>query len=273
MIGEIIKDQGINVHRLDRRNRRLRDPEHYQILWIADGVSGIKVNQEPIKVYPNTIALIAPGSQAAMEFPCHPAPRGWVLSIPGDFFMERPIHHLKIKNLFIYNSMGMVPMMVLNPKIGYRVNALAEMIEEFMMSQIPNREDAVGSLLNTLLIYCDSKWSVKINRANNSHELNLVGRYKQLVAGHFHEKHQVADYAGMMCLSPKYLNQVVKRVMGISAKSLIQEQLLNRAIHDLKFSNKSIKEIAANLGFSEPEHFSHFFKKSTGKSPSKYREL
>lgn len=273
MIREIIKNQGICVHRLDRRNRKFNDQDHFQILWMADGVTDLKVNHEPIKVYPNTIALIAPGSLLAMNYTCHPAPRGWILSFPGDYFLERPFGNFKMKDLIIYNGDGKVPVMVLSPKIGHRVNALAEMIAELNASQIPNREDAVASLLNTLLIYCDSKCNVEVNASSNSRELNIVGKYKQLVAGHFHEKHQVGDYAGVMYLSPKYLNQVVKRVMGVSAKSVIQEQLLIRACRDLKFSGESIKEIAANLGFSEPEHFSHFFKKATGKSPTYYRQL
>lgn len=273
MIGGIISNQGICVHRLDSRNRKFNDPEKYHILWMADGVTGLKVNHEPIQVFQNTIALIAPGSLVSMTLTCHPAPLGWTLSFPGDYFLERPFDNLKIKDLFIYNGGGKVPVMVLSPKIGIRVNALAEMIAELNASQIPNREDAVASLLNTLLIYCDSKCNVKVNPTSNSRELNIVGKYKQLVAGHFREKHQVSDYAGMMYLSPKYLNQVIKKVMGVSAKSVIQEQLLIKACRELKFSGESIKEIAANLGFSEPEHFSHFFKKATGQAPSQYREI
>ncbi len=87
----------------------------------------------------------------------------------------------------------------------------------------------------------------------------------------FFKYHRVSQYARLMNITPKYLNQVVKRVMGVTAKSVIQEQLLIEASRDLKFSNESIKEIAYKLGFAEFEHFSNFFKKGTGITPSLFR--
>ncbi len=60
--------------------------------------------------------------------------------------------------------------------------------------------------------------------------------------------------------------------MGVTAKSVIMEQVMIKACRDLKFSNDSVKQIAFNLGFTEPEHFSHFFTKSTGSPPSEYRQ-
>ncbi|MEE4178404.1 MAG: AraC family transcriptional regulator [Bacteroides sp.] len=155
-------------------------------------------------------------------------------------------------HLCIYNGSGDVPVMVLSTRIGERVNTLVERIAELNGSQIPNPEKAADSLLNTLLIYCESKCNVKVNKTKNRHEVNILARYKQVVAGHFPETHQVSRYAEMMHLSPKYLNQVMKRVMGTSAKSIIQEKLLIKACRDLKFSSESIKGIANKLGFSEP---------------------
>ena len=74
-----------------------------------------------------------------------------------------------------------------------------------------------------------------------------------------------------MHISSKQLNQHVKTVMGVTAKHLIKEQLLIHARRDLKFTDRSIKEIALYLGFNEPFHFSTFFKKSTGIAPSDFR--
>ena len=102
--------------------------------------------------------------------------------------------------------------------------------------------------------------------------MSVVSRFKHLVSQKLDNFHQVADYAQLMHLSPKYLNNVVKEVMGVTAKYVIIEQLLIRSCRDLKFSNLSIKEISIQLGFSEPEHFSNFFKKNMGCSPLAYRQ-
>ena len=61
-------------------------------------------------------------------------------------------------------------------------------------------------------------------------------------------------------------------MLGINAKSLIDEQLIMRTRHKLKFTDKSIKEVGYELGFSSPDYFSYFIKKHTGLSPSQIRK-
>lgn len=161
---------------------------------------------------------------------------------------------------------------MLSPKIGERINTLTEMIAEVMQSTIPKRELAASSLLKTLLVYCDSKCNLRVTAESNNHYLNIVSRFKHLVSQNLCTFHQVNSYAEMMHLSPKYLNSVVKEVMGVRAKNVISEQLLIRSCRELRFSNSSIKEISIQLGFSEPEHFSNFFKKNIGCSPLAYRQ-
>ena len=58
----------------------------------------------------------------------------------------------------------------------------------------------------------------------------------------------------------------------MSAKSIIIEQLLMRSRYALKFSDRSIKEISFELGFTSPDYFSYFFKTHTGITPSTLRK-
>jgi len=66
----------------------------------------------------------------------------------------------------------------------------------------------------------------------------------------------------LLNVSDKYLNECVKEILGINTKNLIDEQLTMRARYQLKFTDHSIKEISYDLGFSSPEYFSFFFKKT-----------
>ena len=86
------------------------------------------------------------------------------------------------------------------------------------------------------------------------------------------KNHEVTFYATQLNVSPKYLNECVQEVLSVSSKSIIIEQLLMRSRHELKFSNKSIKEISFELGFSSPDYFSYFFKTHTGIKPSILRK-
>jgi AraC-like DNA-binding protein len=64
---------------------------------------------------------------------------------------------------------------------------------------------------------------------------------------------------------------VVKSLSGKTAKDFIQSRIIIEAKRMLYFTELSLKEIGYQLGFSEPANFSAFFKKSTGKSPSLFR--
>lgn len=260
----------LEITRLDSKKHRFTIPDDYLILWIGDGIKEITIDLETIPFYKNSIIFLTPGRVAKLKFSCEP-PSGWVMGFSRDFFKSQHLDGLHINNFDIFYSQSEVPRIVLSPKIGERVNAIAEMISELCLSQIPNREVAVSSLLTTLLVYCDSRCNIRSNHDNNRNDLSIVSLFKQYVSEHFLHIHQVSEYAAMLNISPKYLNQVVKRVMGVTAKYIIQEQLIIQACRDLKFSNGSVKEIAYKLGFSESDQFSHFFKKATGQSPSGFR--
>lgn len=267
----VAQKKNIGVRRLERTLRQFSDPERYQILWAADGIKSITIDFETTPIFPNSIVFITPGRQVELDLECKP-PKGWILSFTREYFREQYLEGLNVRNADLFYSTGEIPRIVLSPKIGDRINSLVEMIAELNGSKIPNREMGISSLLNTLLVYCDSKCNVRVTHQSNSHEMNIVGLFKHYVSQYFLEKHLVSHYADLMHISPKYLNQIVKRVLGVSAKSVIQEQIMIQACRDLKFSGESIKEIAAKLGFSEPEHFSHFFKKETGVSPTIFRQ-
>jgi len=77
----------------------------------------------------------------------------------------------------------------------------------------------------------------------------------------------------VMNLSGSYLSDLIKLETGMSAKGHIYYYLIEKAKNLLLGSNSSISEIAFNLGFEYPQHFSSLFKRKVGVSPNKYRNL
>lgn len=262
---------GIEVSRLEKKNFSEVDADNFRVIWIENGVEDVTVDFETSPCFPYSIIFLTPGRVLKLRFSCKPA-QGWILRFSRSFFREQHLEGLHIRNADLFSAHTDLPRIVLSPKIGQRVNALAEMIAEIMQSQIPNKELAASSMVRALFVYCDSKCNIKVTHHSSSHLLNTVSLFKQLVSTHMDNMHRVSDYAELMNISARYLNQVVKEVMGVTAKYVIQEQLLIQACRDLKFSNQTIKEIAIRLGFSEPEHFSNFFKKNTGLTPTNYRQ-
>lgn len=264
-------EENIMVSKFDKGVQQYHDECKYILLWMKNGFKSVNIDFKSFSVQSNSIYFIIPGRRIKLSYNSHP--EGWILKFSRKFFKEQISPTMAIKDADILSSFGKIPKIILSPEIGNRVHAIAEMIDELIGSQIPNRESGIGSLLTTLLIYCDSKCNIKITEENNTSQIQIITSFKDLVNENYHNIHKVSEYAAMMNISPKYLNEVTNNLLGMSAKAYIQEQLTIRARRELKFSNDAVKEIAYRLGFCEPSHFSSYFKKQTGYSPSTYRLL
>lgn len=100
----------------------------------------------------------------------------------------------------------------------------------------------------------------------------LFYQFLQLVREHSAQEHQVAFYADKLCITPRYLNEVIaQHIHGKTPKQLIEEQLTAEIKVLLNAPKLSITEIALYFNFSGQSYLSRFFKKHTGLSPKDYR--
>ena len=87
-----------------------------------------------------------------------------------------------------------------------------------------------------------------------------------------HGRHRTLTYyARLFNYSSKYLSRIIKQVSGKNALTLIHENAIEYIIHELRYSNKSIKEIAIAFEFSNLSFFTQYVKKHLGVTPSEYR--
>ncbi len=81
------------------------------------------------------------------------------------------------------------------------------------------------------------------------------------------------DFAGRLSVHVNHLNRAVKATTGKTTTQHIAERLAAEAAALLKHTDWNVSEIAYSLGFEEPAHFSHFFKKHTATTPSAFRAV
>lgn len=81
----------------------------------------------------------------------------------------------------------------------------------------------------------------------------------------------VEHFANLSGYSAKYFSELVKKDTGKSAQDLITSYVLDVAVKKLQQQNSSIKEVAYELGFQYPQHFTRFFSKQMGCSPKEYK--
>ena len=76
-----------------------------------------------------------------------------------------------------------------------------------------------------------------------------------------------------MSLSSNYFGDLIKKETGQSAQEYIQSKVIDLAKEKIFDPGKTVNEIAYELGFKYPQHFSRFFKERVGQSPNEYRTL
>lgn len=105
------------------------------------------------------------------------------------------------------------------------------------------------------------------------HRHPTLVRLEALIESHYCTWHSPSDYARALRLSVKTLGRLVREHLGTTTKELIRRRILIHAKWHLLHTLKPVKEVASELGFNDVLYFSRLFRKSTGVSPTYFREF
>ena len=100
----------------------------------------------------------------------------------------------------------------------------------------------------------------------------IYRKFMLLLAEKSNANRSVKSYADEMCVSPKYLTSVCRRHSNSTASELIAASMISRIKHLLLYSDLSIKEVAAEMGFDNLSFFGKYVRKHLGLSPNNYRK-
>lgn len=261
----------INITQIIEETTAKLSNDGFAVCWVKDEIDGIEIDHILYKNVSNSIFFIDSKYDWTVFKKNNLKSCGYILYLTNEVLDSPILSKLHINKVRLFSS-GQVPLFKLSPGIEKRTQAILEMIDELLGSHLNHKDEAILSLLNTFFVYCDGQCNIKSIVSNNNSKTNVVYQFKKLVDKHILENHEVTYYANLLNISPKYLNECVKEVLSVNSKNIIIEQLLIRSRHALKFSNKTIKEISFELGFSTPDYFSYFFKTHTGITPSVLRK-
>ncbi len=108
------------------------------------------------------------------------------------------------------------------------------------------------------------------NIMNTSRQMQIYNEFIEEVQKHYMQEHKIGFYADKLCITPKYLSQVVYKVSGRFAKDYIRDCLILEAKVQLK-SGATIQDICDRMNFNSPTFFSRYFKENTGFTPMEYQ--
>ncbi len=113
-------------------------------------------------------------------------------------------------------------------------------------------------------------------QTSSAQQSNLLARFQKVLNDYYKRQLQlrhglpsVKYCASELCLSPSYFGDLVRNATGDSPTRIIQHFLIDRA-KSLMIGGMSVSQVADELGFEYPQHFTRYFKKHEGMTPSKY---
>ncbi|MEH6679807.1 MAG: helix-turn-helix transcriptional regulator [Sediminicola sp.] len=164
----------------------------------------------------------------------------------------------------------------------FRLDHIFNEMQNTYDSDNGHKYDLIRSKIYELLHFASNLSPQKSNvDRHNKTSARIVKAFLDLLEQQFNTEivphgrilNRASNFAEALSVHPNYLNRILKRNMGSSTKQLIQERFLQEARLLLKHTDLTISEISHLLGFRELTHFSGFFKKCEGISPSMYRKV
>ena len=100
----------------------------------------------------------------------------------------------------------------------------------------------------------------------------IFAQFLQMLEQHFRAERRVSWYAEQLCITPKYLSEIVKSISKRTPNEWIDSYVILELRVQLKNTTKPIKKITEELNFPNQSFLGKYFKERTGLSPSEYRK-
>lgn len=135
------------------------------------------------------------------------------------------------------------------------------------------RTEVIGRLLQIFLFDMWDIYSREIEhvKAGDTAARTFL-RFQDLVSRNCKLEREVAFYSDKLCITPKYLSEVCRKVSNISASEWISYYMRYELVKMLDDTSRTLVEISESLAFVSPSHFSRYVKRLLGVSPSEYRQ-
>lgn len=136
------------------------------------------------------------------------------------------------------------------------------------------QREAVRHVVFALFHYlsCLLQEQMLYEEKHQSRQEYIFNQFIQLVNQYANRERNVSFYADKLCLTPRYLNSLIRQASSRTVMDWINEAVIIEAKVLLKYSDKLIYQIADELNFPNTSFFCKFFKRMTGMTPLAYQK-
>lgn len=226
-----------------------------------------------------TLVFIAPGQVISVDNPGEAyQPKGYALVFHSDLIHGTSLgRHIQDYSFFGYQSNEALHLSEREKRIV--LDCFSKIEYELEHSIDKHSKKLLVDNIELLLNYCTRFYDRQFITRDKVHQ-GVLEKFERLLNNYFQtDKPQtiglpsVADCAKELNLSAGYFGDLVKKEIGQSAQEYIQAKVIDVAKERIFNVDKSISEVAYELGFKYPQHFTRLFKQKTGMTPNEYRKL
>jgi AraC family transcriptional activator of pobA len=203
--------------------------------------------------------------------------RNWSLDLEGyviffnmDFFLQNNFPHQYIESKKILSS-SVQPYIHVTDEQAKEVEDIFETILKEQQGNDNHKEELIALKIIELLILSERLFEEELHLETNLPAVDIIKRFIDLLEANFAKERSVGFYAAQLNVHPNYLNSLIKKHTGLTAKESIQNRLLLETKYLLHSTSLSIKEISNQVGFNDPNYFAVFFRRLENMSPGNYR--
>lgn len=240
----------------------------------TEGETSLTSNLQEFRLKKNSLFIFNPKDilqvQSNDRFKAH------LIVITPDFLKRINIDTKRMMPLFL--QFGSLPCMELTHAESQSLRSFISMVEQELKGpETDFSSEIIGELIaatiykvgDILTHYLTEHPEVDSPMHNRAEE--YFKQFTELLGEHYKHERSVGFYARQLCITPKYLTTLIKRISGKSVSEWIDSYVILEAKTLLKYSNMSVQEIAYYLNFPNQSFFGSYFKRNAGMSPSQYK--
>lgn len=250
--------------------------EYYTIFLKEVMCGDIKYGRNYYDYQEGTLVFLSPGQVVKIENRVAHQPKGWALMFHPDLIRGTSLSRaMKEYTFFSYEVFEALHLSEQERQIV--MECLHNIQIELNHNIDKHSQRLIVSNIELLLNYCTRFYDRQfITRGHVNSD--LLSRFETLISDYFKSDLPgkqglplVKYFADKLHLSANYLGDLLKKETGKSAQEHVQLYLIEAAKEKMFEKDKSVSQIAYELGFEYPQYFSRLFKKRTGMTPNEYR--
>jgi AraC family transcriptional activator of pobA len=257
----------------DASERGPRSPhrhDYHELIWTRCGSGHHLIDGERVEVEPNSVTLIGRGQVHVFERATGLS--GAVVRLGDELLHGDP--HARANPGWLLGSRGARTVTVPPGDVPRFEAAIEALAAETRRPPDSLSVDLQRHLLHALLLWVERWYEATRTRQRDADdaELQLYRRFADVLERDFARHHDARHYADELRVPQSVLSRALSHVTGRTTKALITDRRMLEAARLLRFTDRTIGEVAYKAGFNDQLYFSRAFKRRYGESPMAYRE-